>query len=726
MHIPQPAEEPAAAEKDNQSWKKGIQSMKLTVNGQEIEAREGQSILDASLEAGIFIPHLCSHPDLEAKGGCRLCSVEIEGREGAVPSCMTPVEEGMVVHTTGPEADRVRRTAMELILASHPEDCTGCPKYGKCELQSMYQYLDASPERWRKRVRTAADNYSNPLISHLFIRCVRCGRCIRACQDLRGVKVLDYIKTDTGIRAGVPDGKSLAEAGCRFCGACVEVCPTGSIMDVVKIMKPERTYADNVVPCRATCPAHIDIPRYIRYIKQGEFDKATAVVREKVPFPETLGSICTHACEGECKRNELGEPVSICRLKRAAAVEDTGAWKERAVIKPSTGKKAAVIGAGPAGLTAAYYLQKQGHQVTVFEKNEKPGGQCRYGIPAYRLPDELLDREIADILATGIELKTGAAALPADLLAEGYDAVLVSTGTHQGTKLPLEGNDLPEVYVNADFLKHARMGDPLKCDGRVMVLGGGNVAYDCARTAVRLGATEVHVACLENTQQMTSTPEEIEEGRQEGIILHAAHSFLKILGTEHVEGIELQKVDKFYFDENRRAVIELVEGSNQVIPVDYVIFAVGQRPEGTAQMGLTLTHGPYIEADSNLKTSMDGVFAAGDVVTGTKSVIAAIAQGRKAAEEMDKYLGGDGDISEVLIDYEKGDPYIGRIEGFAGLERSEPKILAPEERTQDFRLAEFPFTCDEAKCEASRCLQCDLRLNLTKPKLWMEYQEGGR
>lgn len=696
--------------------------MKIRIDGKEIEAREGQSILDAALDAGVFIPHLCSHPDLEAKGGCRLCSVEIEGEEGAVPACKTEVREGMEVTVNGSVSSKVRKMAMELILATHPADCTGCPKYGKCELQSMYQYMGVSPEGWRKKSRSVANDDSNPLISHLFTRCVRCGRCIRACQELRGVKVLDYIQTPAGIRAGVPEGKSLKDAGCRFCGACIEVCPTGSIMDQVKIMKEERSYAENIVPCRSTCPAHIDIPRYIRYIKNGEFEKAAAVVREKVPFPETLGSICNHACENECKRNELNVPVSICKLKRAAAVHDKGMWKERVRKEAATGKKAAVIGAGPAGLTAAYYLAKKGHDVTVFEKNEKAGGQCRYGIPSYRLPDELLDREINTMLEAGFTLKTGTSApMPKELLEQGYDTVLVCVGTHQGTKLPMEGNDLPGVYVNADFLKHARQGTPLPVGEKVMVLGGGNVAYDCARTAVRLGAKEVHMACLENEQQMTSTPDEIEEGRQEGVILHPAHSFLRILGTEKAEGVEIQKIAKFYFDENRRAVMELVEGSNQVIPVDNVIFAVGQKPEGTAQMGLDLTHGPYIQADENLKTSMEGVFAAGDVVTGTKSVIAAIAAGRKAAEQMDLYLGGDGDISEKLLEDEAASPYIGQVEGFAGLDRVEPTVKAAAERTKDFALVEQPLTCEQAQCEAGRCLQCDLRLGLSRPKLWNEY-----
>ena len=696
--------------------------MKITIDGKEIEAKEGQSILEAALEAGHFIPHLCSHPDLEAKGGCRLCSVEIEGTEEAVPSCMTKAEDGMKITVNGPKADKIRKNAMELILATHPADCTGCPKYGKCELQSMYQYMGVSPEKWRMKSRSVANNDKNPLISHLFTRCVRCGRCIRACQDLRGVKVLDYIKTDQGIRAGVPEGKSLAEAGCRFCGACIEVCPTGSIIDALKIMKEDRSYAENIVPCRSTCPAHIDIPRYIRYIKEGDFSKATAVVREKVPFPETLGSICNHACESECKRNELGAPVSICKLKRAAAVEDDAAWKTRVRKDAATGKKAAVIGAGPAGLTAAYYLAKKGHEVTVFEKNEKAGGQCRYGIPAYRLPDEVLDKEIDEIVSAGVTILTGQEhTLPETLLAGGYETVLVSIGTHQGVKLPLQGNDLAGVYVNADFLKHSRMHDPLPVGERVMVLGGGSVAYDCARTALRQGAKEVHMACLENLQQMPASKDEIEEGAEEGIILHAAHSFLRITGTEKVEGVELQKVDKFYFDENRKAVIELVEGTQEVIPVDQVIFAVGQKPEGTADMGIELTHGPYIAVNENLAASMPGVFAAGDVVTGTKSVIAAIAAGRKAAEEMDKYMGGDGDISEVLVDPEAPSQYIGHIDAFADLKRVQPELADVETRKHNFDLVEQPYTCDAAKCEASRCLQCDLRLTLTRPKLWNEY-----
>lgn len=187
------------------------------------------------------------------------------------------------------------------------------------------------------------------------------------------------------------------------------------------------------------------------------------------------------------------------------------------------------------------------------------------------------------------------------------------------------------------------------------------------------------------------------------------------------KGVELQKIEKFYFDENRKAVMELVEGSQEVIPVDHVIFAVGQKPRGTEVMGLELTHGPYIQTDGKGAASIEGVFAAGDVVTGTRSVIEAIAAGRTCAEQMDLYLGGDGDISEQLVEEEKADSFIGRVEGFGNLERQMPETADGASRIKGFDLVEKPFTCEEAKCEAGRCLQCDLRLQLEKPKLWTEY-----
>lgn len=693
--------------------------MNINIDGKVISVKEEDSILEAALEAGVFIPHLCNHPDLEAQGGCHLCSVEVEGIEEAVLACSTKVTDGMNVRIYGDKANHIRNTSMELILASHPAECTGCPKYGKCELQSMFQFLGASPERWRKKSRTLPNDNENPLIHHLFTRCVRCGRCIRACRDLRGVKVLDYIEDKAGVHAGVPEGKSLAEAGCRFCGACIEVCPTGSIIDALMI--EDQTYEDAVVPCKAACPAHIDIPQFIRNIKLGRYGEAAAVIREKVPFPAVLGSICTHQCESDCKRNYLNEAVSVCKLKYKVAEQDEGLWKSKRVLKPKTKKRVAVVGAGPAGLTAAYYLAKQGHSVEIFEENEKAGGQCRYGIPAYRLPDEILDKEIQDILEVGMVLHTSSPQYDADaLLADGFDAVAMTIGTHQGNTLPLEGADLEGVLINTDFLKAAREGMLPRIGENVVVLGGGNVAYDCGRTAIRLGAKNVHLVCLESREAMTSTEDEIEEGKEEGIILHTASSFKKIVGSDCVQGLEIQRIDRFYFDDQKKLVVDLIPNSEEILPADNVIFAVGQRPKKTECMGLELVHGPYIKVNETLETNKRGVFAAGDVVTGTKSVITAIEGGRKLAENIDRFLGGDGDISETLSQREKN-PFIGECKNFSNLSRMNPEVLPAAERIQKMEPYEGAFTEEDATYEASRCLQCDLRLDLTRPKLWTEY-----
>ncbi|WP_321971944.1 FAD-dependent oxidoreductase [Paratractidigestivibacter sp.] len=710
--------------------------MKITINGDEVEVAEGKNLLEASLDAGVYIPHLCKHPDLEAVGGCRLCMVEVEGEDAPVCACKTQVREGMVVNTAGEAAERVRKLAMELILATHPTDCTGCPKYGKCELQSMYQYMGVSPTRWRVKSRPVPTDESNPLITHMFTRCIRCGRCVRACRELRGAGVLDYQHSEGGIRIGTDGSVSLQEAGCRFCGACIEVCPTGSIIDTLNMFDENKSYADNVVPCREGCPAHVDIPRYLRLVKDKRYTEAAAVVREKVPFPESLGNICVHNCQSACKRNELnGTPLSVCRLKRAAAVRDEGTWKANVRHEQLSGKKVAVVGAGPAGLTAALYCAEKGHKVDVFEANEKVGGQMRYGIPAYRLPDEVVDGEVATILeiAQGtdpeprIELRCGErVADPKALLSQGYDAVLVTIGTHDGTVLPMAGHDLEGVLRNTDFLKAARNGSAPDLTGlRIMVLGGGNVAYDCARTAVRLGAASVDLACLEAEAVMTSTPEEREEAAEEGIVLHDAHAFTSINEAAgnpgHVGSMTIHKIEKFYFDENHRAVTELREGGELTIDVDRVIFAVGQKPEGTADMGFELTHGPYIVADAEGKTSVEGVWAAGDCVTGTKSVIAAIEAGRECASAIDRFLGGDGDIDAALIDFEAPSQFIGKVpEGFYG-EAVQPQFVPAPERSGNFNTFECPFTEEEATCEASRCLQCDLRLTLTTPRLWNEY-----
>jgi len=276
--------------------------------------------------------------------------------------------------------------------------------------------------------------------------------------------------------------------------------------------------------------------------------------------------------------------------------------------------------------------------------------------------------------------------------------------------------------LNIDFLQNASMGKETGMGKRVIVLGGGNVAFDCARSAKRLGAEEIHLACLEARDVMTADDEEIEQAQEEGIFVHPAQTFERITGTDHVTGVDFMNVKAFYFDENRRAVIEKEEGSEHHIEGDTVIFATGQRPQGTVDMGLELgrANSIVVKEGSNA-ASVDGIFAAGDVVYGTKSVIMAIEAGREAAQEIDRYLGGDGDISEVLAPEQVKDPCIGKEEGFGYLARKQPELKTAEEREDNFNQFDFGI-CDADICgEASRCLQCDLRLMIHPPRLWNEF-----
>jgi formate dehydrogenase (NADP+) beta subunit len=698
----------------------------ITIDGKKIEVEEGKNVLDCALEAGIYIPHLCHHKDLSPLGSCRMCVVEVEGQEGVTTSCTLKAKDGMNITTKSDNLEKLRMLALELLLAGHPEDCSTCPKYGNCELQMLIQYIGPKTGRLKMRTKGFKQNEANPLIIHDMNRCVLCGRCVRACNELRGVKVLQYQKKDMETYVGTVHDKLLKDADCRFCQACVEVCPTGTIRD--KLMNSEAKKEDVVVPCRSACPAHTDIPRYIRHVKNGEYDEAAAVIREKVPFPKALGYICVHSCELQCKRKEVSEPMAIRDIKRYAAEHDTGAyWKGKGKQLPDTGKKVCVVGGGPAGMTAAYYLRKQGHDVTLKEALPTVGGMMAYGIPSYRLPRDIIAEEAKVIEDQGVKIEVNAKVeKPVDLLKE-YDAVLMAIGGHKGVRLPMQGSDLDGVILNADFLRNCSMGKETGMGKKIIVLGGGNVAFDCARSAKRLGAEEIHLACLEARDRMTADNEEIEQAQEEGIFVHPAQTFERITGEDHVTGVDFMNVKSFTFDENRRAIIEKEEGSEHHIDADTVIFAVGQRPDITEEAGLTLGRANSIavnDIENDKSTSVDGIFAAGDAIYGTKSVIMAIESGREAASQIDKYLGGDGDISEVLAPEQKKNPYIGQCPGFGYEERKHTQVDSVESRSDNFRLFDHGI-CDADICaEAGRCLQCDLRLNISRPSLWGDFVEN--
>jgi formate dehydrogenase (NADP+) beta subunit len=697
----------------------------LNIDGRDVKTKKGRTVLEVALEAGIYIPHLCHHPDLTPVGGCGLCLVEIEGMQGLPTACTTPAEEGMRVKTKTPQVDRVRRLAMELMLSGHPPECTVCSQYLNCELQSVKQYIGTTEElRVRRRSKSFAANTANPLFVHDPGRCILCGRCVRACHDLRGVDVLSFMKKGKEAYVGTGSDSSLADAGCRFCGACVEVCPTGALRDKEELTRGKTRRAARV-PCRYACPAEIDIPRYVRLIREKKYSEATAVIREKVPFPRVLGYVCNHPCEAVCRRGEVNEAISIKELKRFAAERDHAKlWAKNSRKAEPTGKRVAIIGSGPAGLTAAYYLVKLGHAVTVFEALPFPGGMMRIGIPEYRVPRDVLEEEIREIESMGVEIKTSSRVDSLDrLFEEGYNAILVAIGTHEGQKLPIPGEDQDGVLVSMDFLKDVNLGKKVNVGKKVLVLGGGNVAFDCARTARRLGADEVHLACLESRGNMVAAPDEISEGEEEGIMIHPSRTFTKILREHrHVIGVECLNVDSFEFDEEGKAQISVIEGSEHLLLADTVIFAIGQRPQIPERFELATGKGNRIEIDSyTFQTSRQGIYAAGDAVTGTTSVIEAIASGRNGAAVVDRYLGGSGEIEEVFVPIEKLEPELGRREGFARESRFESSRLPPDERVISFCSIIHDLDEKAAVAESHRCLQCDLRLKMTPVKFWGEY-----
>jgi len=701
-----------------------LETVKLNIDGRDIETQKGKSILEASLDAGIYVPHLCHHADLSPIGACRLCIVEVEGLEGLPTSCTTPALNGMVVKTKSEKIDSMRRLAMELMLAGHPADCGTCNKYLNCELQSLKQYLVSENLTVRRRSKPFPFNKGNPLFVQDPGRCVVCGRCVRACHELRGVGILFYKKKGMETYIGTASDLPLADSGCRFCGACAEVCPTGAIMDKEELFrgKPRRAA---LIPCRYNCPAEIDVPRYVRFVREKDYSAATAVIREKVPFPKVLGYVCDHPCETVCRRHEVNQSVSIRELKRFAAEHDEKRlWEKNSDKKPPTDKKVAIIGSGPAGLTAAYYLSNQGHAVTVFESLPLAGGMMRFGIPEYRLPRNMLDSEIKEIEKMGVEIRTNTPVESIDkLLEQGYDAVLVAVGTPKGQKLSIPGADLPGVLIGTDFLREVNLGKKVPIGKKVVVLGGGNVAFDCARVARRLGAEQVHIACLECRTDMPAACDEIDQGEEEGITIHPSQTSTRILSEDgKITGVEFLDVASFSFDEDKKPQIEVIEDSHHVLETDTVIIAIGQRPEIPEGFGLDIAPNHLIELDSyTFTTSREGVFAAGDAVIGTSSVIQAIASGRKGAMVLDQYLGGSGNIDETLAPISQPEKWLGPGEGFASMDRCEETCMPAEERLRSFCKMVKDMDEETAGYESKRCLQCDLRLKITPVKFWANY-----
>lgn len=541
------------------------------------------------------------------------------------------------------------------------------------------------------------------------------------CRDVRGVGALGFIVRNGEVLAG-PIAPTLAESGCKFCGACVEVCPTGALLDR-DVKRAEREAA--LVPYTDACPAGVDVPRYVRLLAEGRFEEALQTVREKAPFPRVLGRVCFHPCEAVCRRGRINEPIAIAALKRAAAELGASAEDPAPAASP-TGKKAAVVGSGPAGLTAAYCLARRGHAVTVFEALPEPGGMMRVGIPAYRLPRDVLNSEIDRIREAGVDIKTNSRVESLDgLSAQGFNAVYVATGAHRGLRLGVQGEDSGGVTDCLSFLRDVSEGRKVATGDRVAVIGGGNAAVDAARTALRLGAKDVTVVYRRSREEMPASPEEVEGALEEGVQVLFLAAPSKITPANGKLRLECLRMELGEPDASGRKRPVPVQGSEFESEHDLIIAAIGQAPDVPDGFELDVIGGGRIKIDpATMATNIKGVFAGGDAATGPASVIEAIAAGRKAAVSIDKFLGGSGDI-DVEKSRETGEPWLGRDEGFAGRRRAVVPCLPPGERKKSFAEADTGLDAAAGVTEASRCLRCDLRFQIAEaprpPDEWLAF-----
>lgn len=467
-----------------------------------------------------------------------------------------------------------------------------------------------------------------------------------------------------------------------------------------------RAKQEQPVPCVALCPAHVDIPGYISLIAVGRYAEAVELIRKDNPFPAVCGLICEHPCEVHCRRTFVDAPINIRGLKRYAVEHEQSI--SLPALQPSTGKKIAVIGGGPSGLTAAYYLSIMGHSVTVFEQRKKAGGMLRYGIPSYRLPREILDAEIKNLVRTGFELRCGVCVgkdITLKQLNDEYDAIYISIGAHTDKKLGIEGEDADGVMSAVTMLR--AIGDDEKTDlsgKRVVVVGGGNVAMDVARSSIRLGAESVKIVYRRRREDMTALAEEVDGAIAEGCELVELHAPIRIEKDErsHVKALITKPQIVGEIKNGRPAPVDSSE-EERPIECDCLIIAIGQGIETRVleEFGIPVKRGIIDAMDTGSILDHSGIFSGGDCVTGPATVIRAIAGGKVAAANIDEYLGFDHKISSDIklpgVSLSDNEP-LGRVN------MSE---RPPKERKHDFDLMEKGMSDEEAKQEAYRCLHCD-------------------
>ena len=556
-------------------------------------------------------------------------------------------------------------------------------------------------------------------------QCFDCGTCTGACPVSESGTGFDPRKILHMIKMGLKDQLlgSPTIWHCTHCDTCLFVCPQNvrfsSVVDVLREMALNQGYDDGkdvekwgTAPCKATCPAHISIPGFVGAIAEGRDEEGLKLIKEEMPFPGICGRICPHPCETECNRGRIDKPIAIEYLKRFLADADIS--KETITIpdkKPDKKEPIAVIGAGPAGLTAAYYLAIEGYPLTVFERSPVPGGMMALGIPEFRLPRNILQAEIEVIEKLGVEIRLNVE-IGKDLsfadLQKAYQAIFIGVGCQRSLKLGIPGEDqLKGVLDGLTFLKEINLGKVPPPEGKLMIIGGGNTAVDCARVAKRLGYQTVTILYRRTQEEMPANPWEVEDTIEEEIDIQYLTAPVKILGQKgRVSGVECIRMALGEPDESGRRRPIPVKGSEFIVQADIVVTALGQTPDLTClppESGIKLSNKGFITAPSQRgSTHIPGIFSGGDVASGPRTVVEAVAAGKEAAISIDKYLKGE-DIEESRGHDWKGieySPEESEIE-----ERQSIPRLSLTERRKTFNEVDQGFSENQARCEAERCFK---------------------